>query len=228
MKLIYKLLLSMVALIGLELAVSCSTDTPDMPTVNNQNPYDYNNPIGSDNAGSSHIEDDNLKAQMQALIKECVKVESAYSNYTWHFKIESTLHLNVSETVKFGIGHGEINGVTNISVENDAYSYSSYMINGKKIMEFSNPIFFYWAFGLGSSDADSSTIFSEGLGNLYVLAALERKIADSGLLYGEEKLLYKETKDWLDQMEYVTNKNYHPSVWAYIGNKFYKVADYSR
>ncbi len=61
------------------------------------------------------------EVDIKLLVEECVNVNVRYSDYIWYFDIESTLHHKLpNRKIEFGIGHGEINGIEQNSIENEA------------------------------------------------------------------------------------------------------------
>ncbi|MBD5289854.1 MAG: hypothetical protein HDS26_04120 [Bacteroides sp.] len=230
MKYIESLLISAICFIFMGGIVSCTTQEPDIPGLGDINQINGGQTSNDTNPSNGSSAEEDNSTSMQNLVQQHVKVSASYSNYTWHFHIESTLHQALpNETITYGIGHGDVHGITSVSIEAEAYSYSSSMSNGKKIMDFTNPVFFYWAFGLGSLESNSTSTFCTALMYMASLNALDNKISSAELpLTNDEWALYRKLQDWLNTHEKKANKNYHPTIHAIIGNKFYIVATYSR
>ncbi len=160
-------------------------------------------------------EDDAKYKAIIELIKNNVSIDAYYSSYIFKFDIESTLHEYMSGSkIQFGIGHGEINEKTLVTIESNAYSYSSQLENGIKKMKFENPFWYYYLYGEGS------------------------KLNNASQLYEECKLLYDNTLNFssVDDYENSINQlkvyeknviyNYPVSVWVKIDGNLYGIKIY--
>ncbi len=177
------------------------------------------------NNGDGNLSDN----EIYNLINENVSVQGKYSNYVWHFHIESTLHdVFPDSSVKFGIEHGDVKGTTYVSVEDEAYSYTFKMNNGTKIMDFENPCWFYYVFGYGSLQADSKDIWTES--ELYYESYQSLCRKGIGNLTTSELELYNSICKHFSSVEKVTDVNYCPSVCVYISkyNKYYTIKEFHR
>lgn len=206
----FNILVLLVSALMLSFATACGDDEPDNPW-NNEEEEEQETPAGpSEN-----------KDNIQKLIKEHVTVNASYGEYKWRFHIESTLQEVLPDSkIQFGIGHGNVYGDMSVSVENQAYSYSSHMNGDTKIMDFVNPFWFYYMFGIPDPDKDAWTD-----AEMYYRSYMTLK--NQGSLDKYEQANLKEFKRLLDKLEAPTRKNYTPSVEVLIDNKkFYTVGTY--
>ena len=119
-------------------------------------PYADNAHINTDKSNTQGAGNEMSDTQIRKLIEECVSVNAKYENYMWCFTVESTLHHKLpNRKIKFGIGHGDINGTEQVSIENDAYGYISQDEGKKKNISFINPFWFYYVFGVSPSDKEN-------------------------------------------------------------------------
>ena len=165
------------------------------------------------------------KTEIERIVKQNVTVKASYSDYMWHFLVESTLAKEFpNHNIAYGIGHGDVNGNTSVSVGNQAYSYSSYKSGDKLIIEFYNPFWFYYIYGITPTDKETWSL-SEMYYNSYVA------LKDMGLsnLTKDEKDLYNNLVIYLNKYESTTKYSYTPSIQAVIDDKyFFEVGKYSR
>lgn len=156
------------------------------------------------------------------LIDECVKVDVRYSDYMWYFNIESTLHHKLpNKKIEFGIGHGVLDGDEKISLEDDAYGFTSQNNGTKKIYKFTNPFWFYYIFGMEPCDTESWTRCEINYASYIFL----KDIGYSNMT-NTEKESYNNLKESLNKYETSMKMNYRPSVQVLIGSKFYLVGRY--
>lgn len=210
----FYLLLSFLLLAGLG---SCS-DEPDYP---NDNESSWN-----DNESSSNDKEETPSVDIPKLIKEHVTVSATYTDYVWHFHIESTLHDALpGKKIQFGIGHGDVNGTTSVSVESQAYKYSSSMKNGVKIMDFENPFWFYYIFGQEESK-ENKDAWAEC--EIYYAAYLKLKNTNPKDLTEDEKNLMSDLPGYFRKYEKDADNYYKPTIQVLIDSHFYKIATYKR
>ncbi|MFG6391050.1 MAG: hypothetical protein K1V76_01895 [Candidatus Amulumruptor sp.] len=194
---------------------SCGDDEPEYvaPAV----PEAGSNTSGNDDPASSDT-------QIKALIRKHVTVRAAYSDYMWNFTITSTLHNALPDaTIKFGIGHGDIDGETQISVGSQAYGYTSRYNGDNFEAKFVNPFWFYYIFGVDPSDGESATLCS-----MYYNSYNALKSQGYGNLSPEEKSLYNDLVRYLDEYERTADMYYSPSVYVQVNNKVYMFASYGK
>lgn len=177
------------------------------------------------NHGDGNLSDN----EIYNLINENVSVQGKYSNYAWHFHIESALHEIMPDCrIQFGIDHGDLNGTSHVSLEEQAFSYSSYLDDNTKIMEFENPIWFYYVFGEGSLQTDSKDIWA--VSELYYESY--KNLCNKGInnLTGSEIDLYNEICKHFTSIEKETDIDYKPSVCVFISKyrKFYTIKEFHR
>lgn len=195
------------------LLTSCGGDEPD-------------NPGGEDIPGSSTgpggSQPGTSDPDFTLLISQNVSVKATYSNFLWNFEIQSTLH-NVlpGRKIQFGIGHGDVNGTTSISVENKAYFYSSRTSGDTFICNFKNPFWFYYVAGMETTDHDAW-----GKCEMYYTAYVNLTNQGLGTLNNSEKVLYNQLVQYLKEYEDGAKGCYKPSVYVYIDDKGHKVAQY--
>lgn len=125
---------------------------------------------GPDSDGDSDIIDPSAfptLSEMNNLISKHVRVNVSYSNYYWTFKVESTLHQALhNRKIEFGIGHGDVNGNTNVSVgtqlngnKNVYDNYSEYYdSNGVFHATLKCPIEYYYMFGKNPQDLNAFSL----------------------------------------------------------------------
>lgn len=163
-------------------------------------------------------------SQVKKLIAENVNVKASYKDYVWRFEITSTLHKALPDkSIKYGIGHGDVDGNTSVSVEKQAFSFSKRTSNGNEIINFENPFWYYYAFGTSTPDQKVLTLCE-----LYYksyIALIEKGVEN---LESSEYDLYNDITNYLDEKEYSASLFYRPSIQISIdgGTKYYKVAEY--
>lgn len=196
--------------------VSCGNDDPDEPQPVMPSTGDESS--GGDQSGVL------TDSQIKAMISQYVTVTARYSDYLWIFEIKSTLHkVMPDKRIQFGIGHGDVNGTTKVSVEYDAYGYTASTSGNTFIAKFENPFWFYYMFGTDSGGSDAAMC------EMYY--ASYKAVCNKGLsnLTAEERDLYNDLVEYLDDYERQANLFYTPSVQVCIdGKKFYTVAAYKR
>lgn len=196
---------------------SCS-DEPEYP--------DDNESSWIDNESSSNEKEETPTVDIPKLIKEHVTVSATYSEYVWHFHIESTLHdVLPGKKIQFGIGHGDVNGTTSVSVEDQAYKYSSSMKNDVKIMDFENPFWFYYIFGQEETK-ETKKAWTDC--EIYYAAYLKLKNKNSKDLTEDEKKLMSDLPSYFREYEKAADNYYKPTIQVLIDSHFYKIATYKR
>ncbi len=196
--------------------VSCGRDEPDNSRENEEWNENGNTPSSSDDT-------EQLKAEIRRSIPNHVKVEASYGEYQWKFHIESTLHKAFpSLQLKFGIGHGDVDGNESVSIEKDAYGFKDAMKGGTRIMDFVNPFWFYYVWGIPETDND---IWAKA--EMYYASYLALKAKPT--LTEEEQDLMRKLKKYLGEYEEPTSYSYTPSVYVLVDDKFFiKIATYRR
>ncbi len=183
--------------------------------------YIQDTTIPSNNNGLESSSSEYADAQIASLIRENVTISRSYSNYAWSFHIESTLHNELpNKTIRFGIGHGDINGTTTVSVENQAYQYTSSNRNGIFTADFVNPFYFYYIFGKGKNLSGASKVAEFDLYYRSYAALIEKGVNN---LHSDERDLYNEIVKIFKEYEPEFKNDYSPSIKVYIENKYYKV-----
>lgn len=186
---------------------SCSKDD-DEPDDSNQN---WNQVEDSEEETPSHSL---TKSEVQDLIKKHISVDAHYENYTCYFEIESTIEEELpGHTVKFGIGHGDVDGSTQVSVGNQAYNYHNYTLNGIHIYEFEIPIWFYLMFGVPDSEYDEDYLVTCKMYYNSYLALIKNGSNN------DENDLYKAVTKTLSGLQGEVRRNYTPSVQLVLDNK---------
>lgn len=191
------------------------TSEPDEPyTDNSCEDTDKSNTQGDVN----NISD----TQIRKIIEECVSVNAKYEDYMWYFTIESTLHNKLpNKKIKFGIGHGDINGSEEVSVEEQAFEYSCQINGEKKTVLFTNPFWFYYVFGVRPSDKENWT-----RSEMYHASYKFLKEKGYTNLNKDEKELYNNLREKLNELERPAILYYKPSVEVLIDSKFYLIKRY--
>ena len=212
-KLKIRILAFFVSALMLSFTTACGEDEPDNPWYHEEE--EENPTIPDDTDGED-------RAEIQKLIKQHVSIRASYKEYAWYFHIESTLHKNLPDRkIQFGIGHGEIGYEESVSIENQAYEYSWTMNGNTKVMDFVNPFWFYFMWGLPETDDRWSS--ADWYYKSYM--ALKGKTD----MFDDEKELFREIVEDLDEWEKEANRYYRPSIYVLIDEKyFYKVATYQR
>lgn len=165
---------------------------------------------------------DKRDPKIKELIANHVSVKADYSDYMWHFTIESTLHHELSgQKIQFGIGHGIVNDDELISVEDDAYNYTSSNNGRRKTFTFTNPFWFYYGFGIDPYDPDTW-----GKCQLYYGSYCYLKDKGINNLDKDEKTFYDHLISLLNDYERETRWAYRPSVQVLIDSKSYVVSRY--
>ncbi len=209
-----------VALVSIMLSVgytSCD-DEPDSikPNLNNGSNSGEN---GSENDYGGYTD-----ARIKSLIKEHVSVEGSYHNYAWSFHIESTLHNELpGRTIKFGVGHGDINGITIVSWENQAYKYTSNYRNGMFTADITNPFFFYYYFGKGKNLSQSDDAVECEFYYRSYATIMEKGFSN---LSSEERDFLNSLVDIFEEYEPAAKNDYKPSIWVGIDNKGYVIKEF--
>lgn len=206
-------------IIGMSISVSmvsCGDDDPDEPQ-----PVMPSTGDGSSGGDQSGVFTD---SQIKALISQHVSVTARYSDYLWSFEIKSTLHKVMSDKrIQFGIGHGDVNGTTMVSVEDGAYGYTASTSGNTFIAKFENPFWFYYMFGTDSGRSDAAMC------EMYYASYKAVCNKELSNLTAEERDLYNDMAKYFDDYERQANLFYTPSVEVFIdGKKFYTVATYKR
>jgi len=212
----HKLLSILLSLATVASLYSCG-DKEDEPSLPNVNP-DTENPSTGNPSTPSNTPD------IKQIIQQNVTVKATYSDYMWTFQIESTLHNALpNDNIAFGIGHGDVNGTTVVSIENQAYKYTSRYNGNKKIMEFKNPFWFYYVFGMEQSEY-SKNCWTE----CEMYYASYNALRNETQLSQDQKNLLQSLKRYLNEYESDANLFYKPSIQVLINNKYYTVATYKR
>lgn len=215
---IFKLICGTLFCIACSIAVTaCGEDEPSNP--NEEDPWETEQPSTSEPSGPSD-------SKIRALINEHVSVSASYSEWTWHFHIESSLHKALPDAdVQFGIGHGNVYGTTSISVEDEAYAFSSYTRGDTRIMDFDNPFWFYWVFGQETTE-QTKQIWVEC--SMYYASYFFLKDKGESQWTDDEKNTWQRLKSMLRPYEQEADYYYQPSVGVLIDSKFYSIATYKR
>lgn len=174
---------------------------------------------------SGAIIDGLTRSDIETIIKSKVSVTATYSDYLWHFHVESTLaNTFPNHTIKYGIGHGNVNGNTNVSIGAQAYKYSSYNSGDKQIIDFYNPFWFYYIFGASTVDKDTYSLCE-----IYYSSYIALKNKGYSSLTSDEKSLYSDLVSALNKYESATKYAYTPSVQILIDDEYsFVVGTYSR
>ena len=169
-------------------------------------------------------EENNIKK----VISENVVVTGEYSNYVWHFKITSTLHNVIkNQEIEFGIGHGDVNGITTVSVGDQANikplcsKYVCRNSGNKFIAEFDIPFWLYYLFGMEYPRED---ICNECA--MYYVAYKNLLDTDPNGWTNDDKELCKDLMKYLDKYEKEAVRYYEPSVWVSVGSKNYMIKEF--
>lgn len=189
---------------------ACSEDEPN-------NPYDEEAKDQNDDKPNSGLPEEDI----MSIIKENVSVSATYQNYIWYINIESTLGAALPDrTIRFGIGHGDVNGTTQVSVTNNAYSYYERTIGDTTLINFKNPFWFYFMFGMSPSDNEASALCE-----MYYASYLALVSKGSSNWSSDETNLYSELTQYLNKYEREANSRYKPSVQVQVdGKRFYTIA----
>ena len=135
----------------------------------------------------------------------------------WIFTIESTLHHELpNKKIQFGIGHGEIGDTENVSVEDDAYSYTSKNDGRKKVITFINPFWYYFVFGI-----DPNNLKIANHSSMYYASYISIKEKGLSNVSKDEQDLYHKLVGLLNEYEKEMRWYYRPSVEVLIDSKFY-------
>lgn len=163
--------------------------------------------------------------QIKKLIAENVNVEASYKDYFWHFEVVSTLHKALpNKSIEFGIGQGDVDGEIIISVEEQSdFFVSKKVSNGKEIINFENPFWFYYAFSISTPDLDTFTLC-----RMYYGTYKSLRSKGSYNWNSEEWELYKDITDYYDEKEKIAISYYTPSVIVLIDGLWYYVAKFKR
>ncbi len=214
MKTLYKYLsLVLTALIVGAFVAGCGDDEESLSGIDNST---------NDGGNNSEVYTD---AQIKSLIKEHVSVEGTYRDYVWSFHIESTLHDKIADkTIRFGIGHGDVNGSTSISLENQVYKYTSSNKDGVCLMDFINPYWYYYMFGRGSSLSGADEVGGFDMYYRSYVALLNKGASNWS---SDERDLYNGIIQMFEEYELVAKIDYTPSVQVCIDNKYYLVKQFS-
>ena len=145
----------------------------------------------------------------------------------WRVHVESTLHTALSESdVRFGIGHGDVNGITSIHIEDEAYSYKSYRNGSKLIMDFLNPFWSYWGWGMENSKQTQQIWWECESSYASYLFLLDKPESE---LTSEEKAWLPKLKKQSNDYQREADRYYSPSLEVMIDNRrSYKIATFSR
>ncbi|MBO5155967.1 MAG: hypothetical protein J6C05_02360 [Prevotella sp.] len=165
---------------------------------------------------------------IKKMVLENVEATGYYSDYVWHIKITSTLHNVIkNKKIEYGIGHGDVNGITHISVENEANmeqfrsKYKSYKSGDKVISEFEIPFFLYYLFSVNPPRED----YCEECA-VYYIAYLNLIDEGQNNWSSDEEQLYRSLKKYLGEFENKVTGYYCPSVQVLIGDKSYMVKEF--
>lgn len=195
---------------------SCSKDEPDTPN------KDWSQGDTSDEETPSQSP---TKSDIQKLIRKHVNVNARYGDYTCYFEIESTIEEALPDhTVKYGIGHGDVDGSIAVSVGNQAYKYSSSIQNGVHIYKFEVPIWFYLMFGVPQSKYDEDLLTTCQIYYNSYLALIKKGINNLNM---DEYDLYQEVIGTLSALLKEVRTNYTPSVQLELdGIQYFVCAQY--
>lgn len=193
---------------------SCGSDNDDTT----------DNPINNEEQTKDEEENNgNSSAYIQDIIKNNVSIESNYKDYTFTFVIKSKVKSKLPKAkVEYAVGHRtkDWNEETyNASVGDQAYYYSSYTNGEEETIAIKNPFWFYYEFiDVNNRFGGCSFYFSS------YLALKEKGLSN---LSQDEKDLYYDIVDILDEAEKEARKYYTPSIEILIDNKSYTVRTYS-
>ena len=205
---------------------NCTTDEP-------KNPQDDWNQ-GSDSGSTDSDDDDRTndtslsEAQIKQLISKYVRVEAWYKDYLTNFKITSTLHQHIKGgKIKFGVGHGDVNGTTNVLVASQAFKYSEWYSNDVFYVEIGNPFWFYYMFGVEEEYGNSASEIA-ALSEIYYNSYVALMAKDPSTLTADERELLKTIKQRLGDYLYDAKYDYKQSIMVTVdGKKYYTVATYN-
>lgn len=193
------------------LFTSCGGDDPDNPA----NPGNT-----TENGSSTSNPSTPSDPSIERIVRDNVTVSRTYSDYTYTFVIKSKVKAKLPDAnVSYGIGHHTIydQEIVNISVGNQAYYYSTSGPSSNETITFRNPFWFYYIFV--EKDDDKS-----GLSQMYYTSYMTLVNRGYSNLSSDEKALYRELQEYLEEYEKEAKKYYRPAIYVCVNNKFYKVS----
>lgn len=193
------------------LFTSCGGDDPD-------NPADPGNT--TENGSSTTNPSTPSDPSIERIVRDNVTVSRTYSDYTYTFTIKSRVKAKLPDAnVSYGIGHHSIydQEIVNISVGNQAYYYSTSGPSSNETITFRNPFWFYYVFVEKDND-------KWGLSEMYYDSYMALVNKGYSNLSSEEKALYRDLQDYLEEYDKEANEYYRPVIYVCVNNKFYKVS----
>lgn len=187
-----------------------------------------------DNPNGNATTDYPSEYEMKKLINQHLNVHVIYSNYYWIFNVESTLHKALpNKKIEFGIGHGDINGTTNVTIgfelngrQNVYSNYSEYYDSNNVFhAELKCPIEYYYMWGKDPQDLSAFTLCQ-----IYNRDFHQRFDKGESNWTAEDRERIPELRNLLRKYENETMANYDISLWIDIDNgmKAYIVGYYNR
>lgn len=206
------MLISAATLLPAMLLTSCGDDEPEPPTLTGSAAGGNNSNAGTTDPGAT-------TPDIRKLITQNVSVTASYRNYTWYVEIRSDLHSVLpGSDIRFGIGHGDVNGTTRVSVGKDAYKYSASLSGNTYIYQFENPFWFYYLFGAGANGSNA------GYEDEWAYKAYRELTArPQQSLTSEERSLLSELTSILDKAERTARYDYSPTVQVAVDGTFHTV-----
>lgn len=189
---------------------ACGDDEPGYP--DNKTDYPENN------EKPNTPQDTDIKG----IVSDNVSVRCSYSDYMFTFNIRSAVKSELpSRKIEYGIGHPSVSNSTkeSVSVGSQAYYYSISTNNGVDDVTFKIPFWFYFVFS--SPDKEKWT-----LSEMYYASYCALKNQGLSNLSADEKQLYKDLTNYLNELQSEARIYYRPKVYVVVDNKFYNVGSF--
>ena len=177
------------------------------------------NPFQNENQGGSQQEGEQQSANYEALIKDNVTVKCTYSDYMFTFTITSQLKSKLPhEKIEYGIGHfsTSFQPITNVSVGNQAYYYSSTTNGDTEVITFKNPFWFYYVF----VDEDKDKWTHSEMYYASYCALINKGLSSLSTI---EMSLYHDLSEYLDEYVDEVRPFYMPTAEVVINDRFYAI-----
>lgn len=166
-------------------------------------------------------ENENVKPETSVaeIVQRNTYVNSSYSDYTFNFTITSKVKHNLpNDNVQYGIGHGSTSNTDEVivSVGSQAYYYTITTNGDTETVTFQNPFWFYYVF----TDTDKD---KWAMCEIYYRTYMKLKKKGYSQLTSNEKDLYDEVTDYLDECQNEVERYYRPIICVIVNNKYYKI-----
>lgn len=166
-----------------------------------------------------NVSDTAERERIENFIKSNIKISLSYSDYHFSIQIESTLENVLSDKdIKYGVGHGDVNGDEYVSIENQLYYFSKNQSDGVTKVNIKNPFWSYFSWGIEPNDNDSWAKCEIYYGSYKNLSAKNW----SSLDYYEIEL-YNNLVEYLSKYESKAVYSYEPTIKIMIDNKYYEL-----